>query len=285
MSDPNRTHVARARYGPIRSSLIALTSFLRALPLFFRASPRTPLRVLAIVALDTVHVFRNAKPLTRKQTQDLGLLLDFLACTNAALDDKDFRVAEYQTLGDRLDKAGLQELAGEYLIRIRNLEGRRPQPGGDRRRFDEVRLYRESVVRLSLGTVAAVALYAGDLDKAIESTDCDGDLATLTRLALLCQIIDDVMDYTEDVSAGLPSFLTATASLPEALGLTAEATRSYAPNLEGRSSSVEFPLRVAPRLFRITATVAVRVASKQLAWPALRSESAPPASAVPTAKP
>ena len=48
----------------------------------------------------------------------------------------------------------------EYLGRLRDLESRRPSIGGDHRRFDEVRLYREGVARLSLATAAAIALNA-----------------------------------------------------------------------------------------------------------------------------
>ena len=59
-----------------------------------------------------------------------------------------------------------------------------------------------------------------------------------------CQIIDDVVDYTEDVSAGLPSFLTATASLPQAMELTANAARHYAASRQSSGNGV-FPLRVA----------------------------------------
>jgi hypothetical protein len=45
---------AAVRRGPLRSSLVACACLLRALPLFFRAAPKTPLRVLCIVALDTM---------------------------------------------------------------------------------------------------------------------------------------------------------------------------------------------------------------------------------------
>ena len=59
-----------------------------------------------------------------------------------------------------------------------------------------------------------------------------------------CQIIDDVMDYAEDLSAGLPSFLTASASLPQAMELTADASRYYAASASFICHAM-FPLRVA----------------------------------------
>ena len=66
------------------------------------------------------------------------------------------------------------------------------------------------------------------LDEEIRATHCDSDIAALFRIAMQCQIIDDVVDYRKDLCAGLPSFLTACAPLSQALTLTAEASRSYA---------------------------------------------------------
>ena len=50
------------------------------------------------------------------------------------------------------------------------------------------------------------------------ATYCDADLNILFRIVMQCQIIDDVLDYAKDMSAGLPSFLTASKSLPQAFG-------------------------------------------------------------------
>src|SRR5688572_28029226 len=84
MSDEDRIQLQRARHGRMRPSLVAITALLRGLPLFFCEAPRTPLRVLAIDALDTLHVLRTSEPLPRKRISELALLLDFQACTNAA---------------------------------------------------------------------------------------------------------------------------------------------------------------------------------------------------------
>lgn len=76
-----------------------------------------------------------------------------------------------------------------------------------------------------------------------------------------CQIIDDVTDYTEDVSAGLPSFLTASASLPQAMQLTAMAARHY--GAPGGCAHGVFPLRLALRVVTaVTALVARLVARR-----------------------
>ena len=173
-----------------------------------------------------------ARRLPRQRRKQLATFLDFQACTNAVWDGKDLCAAEYRALRQRLEKAGLGLWITEYLCRLRELETRRPSLGGDRRRFDDVRSYREAVARLSLATITAIALNAECLEDGIRATYCDSDVAALFRMAMQCQIIDDVVDYREDLSAGLPSFLTASASLPQAMALTAEAARSYAASRE-----------------------------------------------------
>src|SRR5262245_35178921 len=184
------------------SSLAAARCLLRALPLFFRPSPGTPLRVLAIVALDTVHVLRTSRPLSRRRLEALAHVLDFQACTNAVWDGKELRAEERSAARHRWEDAGLGVHLRAYLSRLRSLEGERPPIGGEGGGFAAARTYREEVVRLSLATVAAIALDGASVD--------DGDLDMLFRMAILCQVIDDVLDYREDLAAGLPSFLTAT---------------------------------------------------------------------------
>jgi hypothetical protein len=241
---------------------VSITCLLRGLPLFFGAAPATPLRVLCIVALDTIHVLRYSQPLSRQRRQELGTFLDFQACTNAVWDRKPLCAAEYQALRQRLEKAGLGAWITEYLNRLRELETRRPPVGGDRRRFDDVRSYREAVARLSLATIAAIALNAECLEDAIRSTYCEGDMAALFRMAMQCQIIDDVVDYGEDLSSGLPSFLTASASLPQAIALTTDAARSYGARSRRSAGGGLFPLEAALYLLTAVTTLVVAVAGR-----------------------
>jgi hypothetical protein len=258
----------RARPGSLRAGLVSITCLLRGVPLFFSPAPRTPLRVLCIVALDTIHVLRHAQPLSRQRRQELATLLDFQSCTNAVWDRKPLCAEEYQAQWQRLEKAGLGPWIADYVVRLRQLETRRPPVGGDRRRFDAVRSYREAVARLSLATITAIALNAEGLDEAIRATHGDGDVAALFRMAMQCQIIDDVVDYEEDLSAGLPSFLTASASLPQALSWTAAAARSYSlvPHSAGRSV---LPVRVALHLVTTVTKLVIAVAGRVKARNAL----------------
>jgi hypothetical protein len=261
MSDPDRNGDASVRRpGRVRASLVSIACLLRGVPLFFRPAPKTPLRVLGIVALDTLHVLRHSRPLPRSRIGDLATFLDFQGWTNAAWDHKDLCEAEYRAVRQRLDRAGLGVCTQEYLSRLRELESRRPSIGGDLRRFDAVRSYREDVVRLSITTAAAIALNAECLAEDIRLPPCDSDVDALFRILMLCQIIDDVVDYAEDVSSGLPSFLTAFASLPQAFELAAHAARNYGASFERSSADVVFPLRVALSVFTVVTKLVVGVA-------------------------
>ncbi len=263
MSDQDRTRPQRARHGRLRASLVSAGCLIRALPLFFRAVPKTPLRVLCVIALDTLHVLRESRPLPRQSIRELATVLDFQACTNAAWDRKALCQADYKAMRLRLDRAGLGRWIEGYLSQLRILEERRPSIGGDRRRFDDVRSYREAVARLSLATVTAIALKAECLEEGLQATRCDRDVETLFRIVMQCQIIDDVLDYTADLTAGLPSFLTASASLPQAIELTAHAARDYAGSDERSSGHGLFPLRVALAVITAVTTVVVRVADRR----------------------
>ena len=249
------------RSGRMRASLVSLACFLRGLPLFFSTTPRTPLRVLCIIALDTVHVLRDAAPLPRSRRKQLGAFLDFQAGTNAVWDGKVMCAPEYGALRQRLERDGLGVWITEYLNRLRELETRRPSIRGDLQRFEDVRKYREAVARLSLATITAIALDAESLDEGIRATYGDNDVAALFRMAMQCQIIDDVIDYREDLAAGLPSFLTASASLTEAIALTADAVRFYAPRAVGlQEEAGVFPLEAALHVLTPVTRLVVGVA-------------------------
>jgi hypothetical protein len=257
-STPLRAGDTGDRRGSLRAGFVSIACLLRSLPLFFSAAPATPLRVLCIVALDTIHVLRYSQPLSRPRREELARFLDFQACTNAVWDRKPLCSVEYQALRQQLEQAGLGTWITEYLNRVGDLETRRPPAGGSRRRFDEVRSYREGVARLSLATIAAIALNAECLDDAIRSTYRESDLAALFRMAMQCQIIDDVVDYDEDLSSDLPSFLTASVSLPQAIVLTADAARSYGARSRRSAGGGVFLLEAA--LYVLTAVTLLVVA-------------------------
>jgi hypothetical protein len=229
----------------ISSILIAFRSVLRGLSLFLSERPRTTLRVLCIMAFDTLYMLRNAKPLPRRKLRTLAALLDFGACANAAFDNKHCCPHEWRRTQQLLEEAGIQASVVEYLRRLWDLESTRPLPGRDNGRFQEVALYREAVVRLSLGMVAAAANGGQSLYQGIRSTYCEADLNILFRTAMQCQIMDDVLDYREDLSGGFPSFLTALESLPQAFEHTRLAALGYADARALPRTGALFPFRSA----------------------------------------
>jgi hypothetical protein len=245
MSEGERRAERRVQHRPLIATLVSLACFVRGIPLLFRTAPGTPLRVLCIVALDTVHRLRHSQAIPRQRISELADFLDFQACTNATWDRKHLCAAEYQAIRHRLEEAGLGSSMAQYVVAIRQLERGRPSPGGGPCRFDAVRAYREAVARTSLAAVAAIALNTKCLNDALRAIQRDDDLDTLYRIVMQCQVIDDVLDYAEDASLGLPSFVTACASLTHALRMTSRAARSYAAISECSSRSGVFPLRVA----------------------------------------
>ena len=238
----------------MRACLVAVRCFLRHLPLYFRAHPRTPLRVLGIVALDMLHVLRYRQPLPRTRTNALALFLDLEGCANAAWDHKDVCLEEWRAIRLRLADAGLDACVHRYLARLQTLERARPSAGGEDPRFAEVRSYRESVAHLSITTAAEIALPQEASGAGAPSMRTDNDVDTLYRILMQCQIIDDIFDYADDLSAGLPSFLTASASLSGGLASTAAAARCYG-GVPGQSSHASvLPLRFTLWLFTALTT-------------------------------
>jgi hypothetical protein len=276
MVSPIKCDIERAepRPGRLAASLAAVISFLRGLPLFVSGRPKTPLRVLCLMAFDTVHVLRYSRRLSSHTLQTLASLLDFAACANDFFDDNDFSRQEYWATRRRLEKARTSVAVNEYLSRLRDLENRRPSPGGDVRQHRKAQTYRESVIRLSLGMIAATALENATIEDGIRATHRDEDLETLYRIVMLCQIIDDVLDFATDTDDGLPSFLTADASPSQALALTSDAATRYADRGGLPSSPHMFPFHVALLGISALAKVAILFGHWRLRFQAIRNRSA-----------
>ena len=262
------------RPGRLAASLAATISFLRGLPWFVSGRPRTPLRVLCLMAFDTVQVLRKSRRLSSHRLQTLASLLDFGACANEFFDNKDFSPQEYRATRRLLERARTSLAAQEYMSRLRDLENRRPSPGGDVGQHRKARWYREAVIRLSLGTIAATALDNLTIEDGIRATHRDEDLETLYRIVMLCQIIDDVLDLATDTENGLPSFLTAHASPSQALALTSDAATEYADRNGLQSLPHVFPFRLALLGISALAKAAIMFGRWRLRLQALRDWSA-----------
>jgi hypothetical protein len=186
--------------------------------------------------------------LPRYRVKTLAAFLDFGACANTAFDNKDHCPHEWRITSRLLEDAGMGSSAREYLRRLTELETNRPLPGGDHWHFEKAVLYREEVVRLSLGMAAQTANAAPSLDEGIRATYYADDLHILFRIVMQCQIIDDVLDYAEDSSAGLPSFLTSSKSLSRGFERTRLASLGYAEGRDLARTAEVSPLRSALNL-------------------------------------
>lgn len=253
-ADGNRGSV---RLGRIATIVIAARCLVRGLPLFVSARPRTPLRVLCIAAFDMLHILRTSQRLSATKLRLLAVLLDFGACANAAFDNKRYCRHEYRRTLQLLDEAGIRASVDEYMRRLHDLESERPLPGGGPQQFQQVGLYRETVVRLSLAMVATTADGIRSLEDGIRATERDAGLNILFRIVMQCQIIDDVLDHSKDLSAGLPSFLTACESLPQSFEQIRLTSLDYAGGRDISRASDVFSLRLALILVSACATLII----------------------------
>ena len=225
------------------------------IPLFIASRPKTPLRVLCIIAFDTIYLLRTSQRISISQTRTLAAILDFGACANAALDGKHFCPNEYKVAQERLETAGLAPLVESYVRRLRELESQRPLPGGLSRNFSPVQHYRESVVTLSLGMIVAAIFGSNDIQQGMGAIHRDNDFRILFRIVMQCQIIDDILDYSKDLRSELPGFLTATDTLRESIEMTDRASCTYGNSAELVRSTQTFTLRLA--LFALTAAARI----------------------------
>jgi hypothetical protein len=238
--------------------------------------PATPLRVLCLVALDALHAARHSRALPRARREALAALLDLQAAANAEWDGKPCPSATARSR-PRADDAELISWLAAYRDDAGAIEARRPAPGGDPRRFAEVRDYREAIVRVALAAVAGMALGARDLGESLRATHEDGDLAVLFRLAMQCQVLDDVLDYRQDLAAGLPSLLTACTSLADGLASTGAAARSYGACRGTPAHGALPPLRLALRVLTAAAVLATAARTAVRSRPARARRSSAPA--------
>lgn len=236
---------ALARPGRLGACRIAAISFLRGLPFFVARRPQTPLRVLCLMAFDTVHVLRYSSRLSCRKLRDVSSLLDFGACLNDCFDGSGFSLQGYLASRQALERSQNGPLIADYTRRLAEFEAQRPPPGGDDGRHRSVQEYRESVVRLSLGTIAGMTLKDVSITNGVRATHCDEDLELLFRIVMLCQIIDDVLDFSTDSANGVPSFLTAHASPSQSLTLTSRSAAQYADVAGSQSPPHLLPFRAA----------------------------------------
>ena len=206
--------------------------------------------------------FAHSRPLPRKRISELAMFLDFQACTNAAWDHKELCEAEYQAIRQRLEEAGLGSWIEEYLGRLRELESRRPSIGGDHRRFDDVRSYREAVARLSLGD--------GDRDRAGRRVSRRGDPgdSVRPRCGNALSDRDAVPDHRRRAGLhggsvrGPAEFSDRVGVAVAGHGIDGRARHGPMPRAPSVHGSGVFPLRMALRVVTAVAKLVVRAGDR-----------------------
>lgn len=258
MSDLSAVVAGRhGRLGGLFGCRVALGSVLRSVRLLFADRPGTLLRVLCIAAFDMLHVLRCSTRLTREQIRLLAVVLDYGAHVNAQLDNKPLDTVDSHAAWRELDAAGLWRLADDYRNRLQEQERRRPAAGGCRDDYAAVELYREAVVRLSLGMLAALVFDLPTVEAGFQATEEEEDLQLLVRIVMQCQVIDDVLDYSADSAADLPGFLTVPDSRREAFELIDRATVRYADSSFAASHRALLPLRMSLMLMSACARLTI----------------------------
>jgi hypothetical protein len=206
---------------------------MRAIAIYFRGQTTTPLRALCIAAFDFLHATRHGRRLDMGTCGAIAAFLELGACMNRLLDGKlkHGESAERQQMKSYLEalKAqGQEELVRLYLECLQSLEHNRPAPGDGFFNFAGVLIYRQDVVRLSLGATSVLACLSPDLKSGITATQDENLVNILFRIVMLCQIIDDLIDARKDLAAGLPSFVTLFPDMKTALAKASNISQLYA---------------------------------------------------------
>ena len=179
----------------------ATAALVSNLPAFFRRHPQTPLRVLCIMALDYLSR-KEGHPLSPMRKRALAYALDVGAAINDHFDEKNLSASSYRDMRRTLAKMLADHVIWSgYYRDLRRVECERPLLPCS---YESVVRYRESVVEISLTFLLAVAGVPAD------STQSQIPLLrVLFPVAMLAQLIDDVMDWRHDLQWSLPSFITA----------------------------------------------------------------------------
>jgi hypothetical protein len=179
-----------------------------------RQRPATPLRTLCVVAFDFI-ARTGGQRLRREERTALSCLLDLGALINDHFDQHQLRKCSYRRLRKQLaTNETARSVYRGYFRDLRQAERNRPRLWLPRREGirKEAADYRETVVRISLSALAAIAFGQrndGAGDDSRNSRAKEARLSQLFPLVMLIQICDDLLDWRRDWRAGLPTFATA----------------------------------------------------------------------------
>jgi hypothetical protein len=178
-----------------------------------RERPGTALRTLCVLAFDSI-ARAGGQRLGQEERRALSCLLDLGALINDHFDQRQFCKCAYRRLRKQLSaNQSARTVYRAYFCNLRQAERNRPRLRLSSRAdiLKEAAAYREKVVRLSLGALAAIALgqpNAGHTHDCGNAPALEASLPHLFALVILIQICDDLLDWRRDWRAGLPTFAT-----------------------------------------------------------------------------
>ena len=209
-----------------------LSSGLRCLPWWFRSTPGTPLRCLCLAAFDFVYRMEFEEPLPSDSYRHLAEFLSFAAQQNRILDNKSNEQIQVET----------KSYSTSYANELIEIETNRPEMGSDRFNPSCIQAYREQVVALALKHSFAITF--GDRDWSRQSSAASHlYFDSLFRVAMLCQLADDLIDHRRDHAMNLPSFATSLTGHSDPKGEILQWIDEYAGSFSTSHRSQLWPLR------------------------------------------
>jgi hypothetical protein len=220
--------------GRLLATGCCLTSGLRSLPWWFRSKPGTPLRCLCLAALDFVYRMEFGRPLPRRSYLQLADFLLFAAQQNRILDNK----------SNEQIRINSKSNFSAYEKELVEIETNRPEKGSDRFNANGIQAYREQVIALALKHSFAIMFCDHDWSRG-RSDSSHLYFDWLFRIAMLCQLADDLIDHRRDLAMNLPSFATSLAGHSDPEREILQWIDGYANSSSTSHRSQLWPLRSA----------------------------------------
>jgi len=177
----------------------AVSALMVCFPMLLAACPKTPLRVLCIVAFEYLARLRGGT-LGRRRRLAMAHACDFGSLRDDYYDHRKLDATEYRSLRFKLRRMVPEAATSRYIQRLRQAERNRPileatAPGV----VDAVIAYRTGVLDLSLRWLQEISGLPVERVK----------FHALLSLVSLMQIADDLLDWQDDQAVGRPSYVTA----------------------------------------------------------------------------
>lgn len=232
---------------------MAVSALIVCSPLLFASRPKTPLRVLCIAAFEFLARLRGGT-LGQRCRRALAQACDFGSLCDAYYDCRQLDAGQYRSLRRELHRIVPEAATRRYLRQLREAERGRPVLSASHAEIVPAAIaYRTAVLDLSLRWM-----------REISGVSVEGaKFQVLLNLVGLMQMVDDLLDWKEDLAKGSPSYVTALLlDRPKneiAVPLGAQADLLFERIVgAARQDADAWPFAVAGRLTRVLVTVLLR---------------------------